>query len=144
MLLTTRSLLIASIASTIVASPVSLSKKGVSIRRRQAQNGGNGKAAYVITNDEQQNAVAAISINADGTLGDATVTATGGSGSIAVDADGKPAVPDALVGQSALTIAGNVCAIHISPEALEPNLPPAHLCSKCRLEHRVHARHIPR
>ncbi|KAH7226307.1 hypothetical protein IWW34DRAFT_601156 [Fusarium oxysporum f. sp. albedinis] len=32
---------------------------------------------------------------------------TGGAGSVAVDADGKPATPDALISQSALTIAGN-------------------------------------
>lgn len=103
---------LASMAYNILASPIStppsLSKKSVVIRKRQAENAGNGKAAYIITNDEKQNAVAAITINPDGTLGDASVTETGGVGSIAVDADGKPAVPDALVGQSALTIAGNV------------------------------------
>lgn len=108
---TTSCFLLASVASTAFASPISTSTKNVVIRKRQAQNAGNGKAAYIITNDEQKNAVAAIAINADGTLGDASMTETGGSGSIAVDADGKQAVPDALVGQSSLTIAGNVSTI---------------------------------
>lgn len=93
--------------SSAVASPVSTLRTSDVVRKRQTQ-AVVGKAAYIITNDGKQNAVAAIAINADGTLGDATLTSTGGSGSIAVDAKGQPAVPDALVGQSSLTIAGNV------------------------------------
>lgn len=67
----------------------------------------NGKAIYMITNDKE-NAVVALPIGQDGQLSKGTVTKTCGAGSIAVDADGKPATPDALVGQSALTMAGNV------------------------------------
>lgn len=66
-----------------------------------------GKAVYVMTNDEQ-NGVLALPIKKDGTLSKGQVALTGGAGSIAVDADGNPATPDALVSQSALTVAGNV------------------------------------
>lgn len=67
-----------------------------------------GKAVYFITN-EAENAVVALPIAADGKLSAGTVTKTGGAGSIALDgATGEPALPDALVGQSALTVAGNV------------------------------------
>ncbi|MBE3040984.1 hypothetical protein IMZ48_00020 [Candidatus Bathyarchaeota archaeon] len=75
-----------------------------------------GKAIYFITNDEV-NSVAALPIANDGTLSQGTVTKTGGAGSVAVDADGQPATPDALVGQSALTIAGNVRTNPIQNEA---------------------------
>ena len=68
-----------------------------------------GKAIYFITNDEA-NGVVALPIANDGTLSQGTVTKTGGAGSVAVNADGQPATPDALVGQSALTMAGNVRA----------------------------------
>ncbi|KAI0382380.1 hypothetical protein F5Y04DRAFT_279670 [Hypomontagnella monticulosa] len=64
-----------------------------------------GKAVYLITNDAQ-NAVVALPISADGTLEKGTITPSGGKGSIALDAKGQPATPDALVSQSALTIAG--------------------------------------
>ncbi|CAG7560661.1 unnamed protein product [Fusarium equiseti] len=67
----------------------------------------NGKAIYVLTNDDQ-NGVLALPIKKDGTLAKGQVAMTGGAGSIAVDADGNPATPDALVSQSALTIAGNM------------------------------------
>ncbi|KAG9193106.1 hypothetical protein G6011_03141 [Alternaria panax] len=47
------------------------------------------------------------------------VMKTGGAGSVAVDAEGKPATPDALVGQSALTIAGyNLFAVNAGCNAL--------------------------
>ncbi|KAM5347309.1 hypothetical protein ACJ41O_010314 [Fusarium nematophilum] len=64
------------------------------------------KAVYFLTNDDT-NAVVALPIGADGTLSRGTTTETGGSGSIALNSDGQPATPDALVGQSALTVAGN-------------------------------------
>lgn len=66
-----------------------------------------GKAIYMITNDAQ-NAVVAIPIGADGKLSAGKMAKTGGAGSIALGADGKPATPDALVGQSALTVVGHV------------------------------------
>ncbi|KAM0234749.1 hypothetical protein ACHAPO_006113 [Fusarium lateritium] len=65
-----------------------------------------GKAVYILTNDET-NGVLALPIGKDGTLSKGQVAVTGGAGSIAVDADGNPATPDALVAQSSLTIAGN-------------------------------------
>ncbi|KAF9630297.1 hypothetical protein BFW01_g859 [Lasiodiplodia theobromae] len=66
-----------------------------------------GKAVYFLTNDAQ-NAVVALPIAADGTLSDGTVTATNGAGSNAIDGTtNKTSAPDALVGQSSLTIAGN-------------------------------------
>lgn len=75
-----------------------------------------GKAIYVLTN-EGTNGVLAIPIGKDGTLSKGKVTMTGGAGSVAVDADGKPATPDALISQSALTIAGNV-SVPIVPDAI--------------------------
>lgn len=79
---------------------------------RLSQRGRNtsaraGRAAYFITNDET-NAVVALPIGADGRLSAGTVTQTGGAGSVALNSDNQPATPDALVSQSALTIAGNV------------------------------------
>jgi len=65
-----------------------------------------GKAIYMLTNDAE-NAVVALPIGADGMLSQGKVMKTGGAGSVAVDADGEPATPDALVGQSALTVVGN-------------------------------------
>ena len=66
------------------------------------------KAIYFLTND-QNNSVVALPIAADGTLTQGTVTPTGGEGGNSIDgATGQPAAPDALVGQSALTIAGHV------------------------------------
>ncbi|KAG4286010.1 hypothetical protein FPRO06_07270 [Fusarium proliferatum] len=69
-------------------------------------NAMTGKAIYILTN-EKANGVLAIPIGQDGTLSKGKVTMTGGAGSVAVDAEGKPATPDALISQSALTIAGN-------------------------------------
>jgi hypothetical protein len=66
-----------------------------------------GKALYLITN-ENQNAVVALPIAADGTIGQGTQTLTGGAGSVALDATGNPATPDALISQSSLKVAGNV------------------------------------
>ena len=86
-----------------LASPIS----STTIQPRQPRGPTTGKAAYVITNDVE-NAVAAILIKADGTLGESSVTATGGCGSASVNAMGQRAVPDSLVSQSALTIAGQV------------------------------------
>ncbi|KAF2462826.1 uncharacterized protein BDR25DRAFT_386055 [Lindgomyces ingoldianus] len=86
-------------------------------------------AVYFITNNAQ-NAVVALPINSDGTLGDASVTATGGAGSNSIDgATKQPAVPDALVGQSALTVSGqNIFAVNagsntVSMFAISPNDP---------------------
>ncbi|KFY68384.1 hypothetical protein V496_01127 [Pseudogymnoascus sp. VKM F-4515 (FW-2607)] len=65
-----------------------------------------GKAIYFLTND-QTNGVVAIPIGADGTLSQGAVTETGGCGSVALNSDNQPATPDALVGQSALTLVGD-------------------------------------
>jgi hypothetical protein len=70
-----------------------------------------GKAVYFITNEEQ-NAVVALPIGKDGKLSKGSITMTGGAGSIAIDgANGMPAVSDALIGQSSLTVVGNVSQI---------------------------------
>ena len=64
------------------------------------------KALYFITN-EQANAVVALPVGADGMVSAGTTTATGGSGSSALDANKQPALTDSLVTQSAITVAGN-------------------------------------
>lgn len=66
-----------------------------------------GKALYLITN-EDQNAIVSLPINSDGSLGQGILTSTGGAGSVAVNAAGDPATPDALLSQSSLKVAGNV------------------------------------
>jgi hypothetical protein len=75
--------------------------------RKNAMMSGTGKAVYFITNDAT-NAVVALPIGPDGKLSAGTVTQTGGAGSASLKSDGQPAAPDALVSQSALTIAGDV------------------------------------
>ncbi|KAK4165531.1 hypothetical protein QBC43DRAFT_351127 [Cladorrhinum sp. PSN259] len=67
---------------------------------------GAGKALYLITNDEA-NAVVALRVGPDGRLSPGSVTPTNGAGSVALNSMNQPAAPDALVSQSALTIAGN-------------------------------------
>jgi hypothetical protein len=67
-----------------------------------------GKAVYFITNGAE-NSVVALPIGKDGSLSKGSVTKTGGAGSAAVDgATKEPALPDALVGQSSLTVVGTV------------------------------------
>ncbi|EAQ89269.1 hypothetical protein CHGG_05888 [Chaetomium globosum CBS 148.51] len=82
-----------------------------------------GKAIYILTNDES-NAVVALPIGPDGKLSAGTVTATDGAGSIALNADNQPATPDALVGQSSLTIAGNVSPSRLFPQRAKSTNPP--------------------
>ncbi|KAM0231827.1 hypothetical protein ACHAP5_010927 [Fusarium lateritium] len=77
-----------------------------------------GKAIYLMTNEEA-NGVLALPIGKDGTLSQGKITMTGGAGSVAVDADGNPATPDALVSQSSLTIAGkHVFAVNAGSNTL--------------------------
>jgi hypothetical protein len=67
-----------------------------------------GKAVYFITNGAE-NSVVALPIGQDGMLSRGTVTKTGGAGSVAIDrATKQPAMTDALIGQSSLTVVGNV------------------------------------
>ncbi|KAK5651995.1 hypothetical protein OQA88_10898 [Cercophora sp. LCS_1] len=73
----------------------------------RGKSSGAGKALYFITNDNA-NAVVALRVGANGLLSQGSVTPTNGAGSIALDAANQPATPDALVSQSALTIAGNL------------------------------------
>jgi hypothetical protein len=66
------------------------------------------KAIYMLSNDAS-NAVVAVPIGADGLLSMGTLTPTGGAGSNVIDGStNTPAGPDALDGQSCLTIADNV------------------------------------
>lgn len=70
----------------------------------------NGKAIYMLSNQES-NSVVAVPIAGDGTLNEAggSSTNTGGSGANGVDGEtNQPAAPDPLFSQSALTVAGNV------------------------------------
>jgi len=63
---------------------------------------------YFMTNDAE-NAIVALPIGKDGMLSKGMVTKTGGAGSISIDgATMQPALTDALIGQSSLTVAGNV------------------------------------
>ncbi|KAL1878104.1 hypothetical protein VTK73DRAFT_8065 [Phialemonium thermophilum] len=64
------------------------------------------KAVYFITNDKA-NSVVALSVEQDGKLSLGSVTPTGGNGSVALNSDNQPATPDALISQSALTVAGH-------------------------------------
>ncbi|KAI4713760.1 hypothetical protein J4E89_001207 [Alternaria sp. Ai002NY15] len=112
----TKSFLFALLPSMAVAAPHQRPRPGAHQGQQQGgmscmqqQSAGKpavGKAIYMLTNDAE-NAVVALPIGADGMLSQGKVMKTGGAGSIAVDADGKPATPDALVGQSALTVVGN-------------------------------------
>ncbi|KAF2015669.1 hypothetical protein BU24DRAFT_441259 [Aaosphaeria arxii CBS 175.79] len=66
-----------------------------------------GKAIYFLSN-EAQNAVVALPIDNTGLVSRGTTTVTGGAGSNFINsADNTTSAPDALVGQSALTIVGN-------------------------------------
>ena len=69
-------------------------------------------AIYFLTND-QSNAVVALPVGADGKLSQGSVTPAGGKGGNSINgATNEPEAPDALIGQSALTVAGNVrCAL---------------------------------
>ena len=69
-----------------------------------------GKAVYILTNTAE-NAVVALPIGADGKLSAGKMAKTGGAGSAAVNAEGKPEGPDALASQSALTVVGNVSVL---------------------------------
>ncbi|KIW96366.1 uncharacterized protein Z519_03435 [Cladophialophora bantiana CBS 173.52] len=65
------------------------------------------RAIYFITNDAS-NSVAAVPVAANGMLSEGTLTPTGGDGSNSISgATNEPAAPDALISQSALTVAGN-------------------------------------
>ncbi|KAL1887402.1 hypothetical protein Sste5346_010243 [Sporothrix stenoceras] len=80
----------------------------------------NGKAVYLITND-QANAVVALPIGQDGLLkGAATSTPTGGAGANGIDGStNQTAAPDALFSQSSLTIAGmNLFAVNAGSNTL--------------------------
>ncbi|KAF2846865.1 hypothetical protein T440DRAFT_404848 [Plenodomus tracheiphilus IPT5] len=77
-----------------------------------------GKAIYFLTNDAS-NAVVALPIAGDGKLSKGTVTPLGGAGSNSLDATGAKAAPDALVGQSALTVVGqNLFAVNAGSNTL--------------------------
>jgi hypothetical protein len=89
--------------------PNSEVQKGTGCPAQKQHNGVKvGKAVYFLTNGAE-NAVVALPIGKDGKLTNGTSTETGGAGSAAIDAATKqPALPDALVGQSSLTVVGNV------------------------------------
>ncbi|PVI03975.1 hypothetical protein DM02DRAFT_208054 [Periconia macrospinosa] len=72
---------------------------------RPPQDAKTGKAVYAITNSDN-NSVLAMTIQADGKLGAGKLTATMGKGAVSMNAMGMSAPTDALVSQSALTLAG--------------------------------------
>ncbi|KAF4952816.1 hypothetical protein FSARC_12558 [Fusarium sarcochroum] len=67
---------------------------------------GPAKAIYFLTNEEE-NGVVALPVQPDGTLAKGTITLTGGTGALHVDANGQPATPDGLSSQSSITVAGH-------------------------------------
>ncbi|KAL2414167.1 hypothetical protein ABEF95_004076 [Exophiala dermatitidis] len=93
----------------LAALAASLTLAAPSPHRGQAGSGRSRfpTAVYLLTN-EANNAVVALPVAADGTLSLGNVTGTGGAGANSIDGTtNQPAAPDALIGQSALTIAGN-------------------------------------
>lgn len=79
-----------------------------------------GKAVYLMTNDATNNVVA-LPIGVKGMLSTGTCTPTGGAGSNAIDGStNEPSAPDALVSQSALTVAGNVRIMRAPPHSVSP------------------------
>jgi hypothetical protein len=113
---TTLLLSLLSLPSALHAAPHSAINNAHQHKRSPQAAGGQtvtGKAIYFLTNDAQ-NAVVAMAINPDGSLGESSFTPTGGAGSNSIDGKTSlPAVPDALVGQGALTIAGqNIFAVN--------------------------------
>lgn len=78
------------------------------MKPQQLKQAAVGKAVYFITNGAE-NSVVALPIGQDGMLSKGTVTKTGGAGSGAIDgATKQPALTDTLIGQSSLTVGGNV------------------------------------
>ncbi|KAG9769104.1 hypothetical protein KCU88_g6978, partial [Aureobasidium melanogenum] len=94
----------------LAALAASFTLAAPSPHRGQAGSGKSGfpTAVYLLTN-EADNAVVALPVAADGTLSLGKVTGTGGAGANSIGGTtNQPAAPDALIGQSALTVAGNV------------------------------------
>ncbi|UNI22179.1 hypothetical protein JDV02_008091 [Purpureocillium takamizusanense] len=86
--------------------------------RPNGQRAAAPHAIYMMTNDEA-NGVIALPVRPDGLLSHGTVTKTGGAGSVALHSDGNPGTPDALVSQSALTIAGeHIFAVNAGSNSL--------------------------
>ena len=77
-------------------------------RPRKVKTSSSPKAVYFITNNDD-NAVVAVPVGADGTLSGGALTCTGGRGSVSIDGStNAPAAKDGLVSQSSLSIAGRV------------------------------------
>ncbi|KAH7355558.1 hypothetical protein BKA66DRAFT_503068 [Pyrenochaeta sp. MPI-SDFR-AT-0127] len=77
-----------------------------------------GKAIYFLTNDAE-NAVIALPIGNNGMLSKGTITSTRGAGSNSIDSTTtQKAAPDALVGQSALTVVGRRLKLTFSTQSL--------------------------
>lgn len=89
-------LLAACLTSTVSAHPF----------RKQPNTSNN--AIYFLTN-EKANSVVAVPIGQDGMLSGGMTTATQGAGSNSINGEtNEPAVPDPLIGQAALVVAGQV------------------------------------
>ncbi|OQU96621.1 hypothetical protein CLAIMM_02674 [Cladophialophora immunda] len=95
-------LLAASIGSIQAAPSPHLGKWGKGLAQAKG-----ARAIYFITNDAS-NSVAAVPVASNGMLSEGTLTPTGGDGGNSISGTtNEPAAPDALISQSALTIAGN-------------------------------------
>lgn len=81
------------------------SSSGNAIGKENGRGGQKAKAIYFITNTAN-NSVVALKIAADGTLGDGSITATGGAGMSAIG-NNAPSAPDSLFSQGAVQVAGN-------------------------------------
>jgi hypothetical protein len=100
----------------------------------------SSNAIYFLTNDES-NAVVAVPIGNDGRLSGGSVTATGGAGSNSIDgATNDPAVPDPLIGQAALAVAGQVSILQACM-GQPSNVRAARLCGQRGQQHTVDAGH---
>jgi hypothetical protein len=97
---------VASVASARPSAPAQLDTRG------NTEACTNGKAIYV-TSNTAQNAVVALPIAQNGSLlvANGVSTATGGTGQSGLGSNGAAAGPDSLFSQSAIAIAGNVCAL---------------------------------
>lgn len=97
--------------------------------QQPAKMAATGKAIYFLTNDAE-NAVVALPIGKNGMVSKGTVTKTGGKGAVSINgATMQPAVTDALVSQSALTVIGsNIFAVNagsntVTMMTISPNDP---------------------
>ncbi|OAP57983.1 hypothetical protein AYL99_07073 [Fonsecaea erecta] len=95
-------LLLAALTASVRAAPPHHGKWG----KGHSQSAG-ARAIYFITNDASSS-VAAVPVSPNGLLSEGSLTPTGGDGGVSINgATGNPLLPDPLISQSSVTIAGN-------------------------------------